>query len=360
MPPEQRATADLLREQARWCHQLGSPLYGALLERAADDVEGGGPCWNVLEAEASLGSDKGGSALALRFMAAVHRIVLEGRAPSLAAHFPSVGGRGGDRAEAWRSFLHTVDEHGDELQSLIRRRCQTNEVGRSRALVGGFLVVARDSGLPLRILEIGASAGLNLRWDRYHYRAGDHAWGDPASPVQFDDAYEGPVAPPFDVSATVTDRAGCDLEPIDPSTDEGRLALRSSVWADQINRFELLDGALRVALEVPVDVDRTDAVEWVEVALSRQRDGLATVVFHSVVMDQSPLVTRTQLRKLIEEAGARATASAPLAWLRMEGSYSYALLRFLPHEVWLTTWPGGEERKVADTGAHGRPVRWLV
>ena len=359
MQSEQRATADLLREQARWCRQLGSPLYAALLERAADDVEDGGPCWVVLAAEASLGSDEGSSALALRFMASVHRIVLERRAPSLAAHYPSVGGSPGDDSLTWGSFLRTVEEHGDELRLLVRRRCQTNEVGRSTALVGGFLAVAGTTNLPLRLLEIGASAGLNLRWDRYRYRARDRAWGDPQSPVRFDDVYEGDAVPPFDVVATVAERRGCDLQPIDPTTEDGRLALRSSVWADQVHRFELLDGALRVAHEVPVEVDRADAVDWIERSLSPRRDGLATVVFHSVVMDQLPPVARTQIRKLIESAGSRATSSAPLAWLRMEGSYSYAHLRFLPHEVWLTTWPGGEERKVADTGAHGRPVRWL-
>jgi hypothetical protein len=76
-------------------------------------------------------------------------------------------------------------------------------------------------------------------------------------------------------------------------------------------------------------------------------------------MDQLPLAARTRVRTVIEEAGGRATPDAPMAWLRMEGKYSYALLRFLPHEVWLTSWPGGEERKVAETGAHGKPVRWM-
>ena len=38
------------------------------------------------------GDDPVGSALALRFLGAVHRIVLDGRAPDLAALYPSVGG----------------------------------------------------------------------------------------------------------------------------------------------------------------------------------------------------------------------------------------------------------------------------
>ena len=358
MDPARLATSKLLREQSVWCRQLQSPLYATLLERAADDVEASGPCWDVLLDEAERGSDKGGSALALRFMASVHRLVLAGHAPDLAKHYPSTGGTYQDDESAWEAFRSAVEEHVEDLRPFVRRQCQTNEVGRAAALVGGFLLVARATGLPLRILEVGASAGLNLRWDRYLYRAGDLAWGDPVSPVRFDDVYEG--RPPFDVRASVAERRGCDLDPVDPATDHGRLSLRSSVWADQTRRFELLEGALQVAAEVPAGVDRADAAGWVPEQLARPEEGMATVVFHSGVMDQLPLVARTQLRTAFDDAGSHATRSAPLAWLRMEGSYSYAQLRFLPHEVWLTTWPGREERKLADTGAHGRPVRWLA
>ena len=86
----------------------------------------------------------------------------------------------------------------------------------------------------------------------------------------------------------------------------------------------------------------------------------AMIVFHSVAMYHASLAARNRMLSAIEEAGSRATDRAPLAWLRMEGGYSYALLRLTPHEVWLTTWPGGEERRLATSGAHGKPVRWRV
>ena len=358
MRDARQTVGKILRDQAEWCRVLGSPLYAGLLDRAAGDVEDGGPCWEVLRGRVEAEAGKGWSALALRFMRSVHRLVLEGRAPELARHYPSAGGEPGRAQETWDVFRRTVEENPEDLNALVGEPCQTNEVGRSRALIGGFLHVARETGLPLRILEVGASAGLNLRWDHYGYRAGDLAWGEPASPVQFDDVYEG-TRPPFDIRAVVDERTGCDLHPVDPTTDEGRLALRSCVWADQAERFSLLDAALEVTRLVPAPVERADATEWLERTLREPTDERATVVFHSVVMDQAPQETRNRIRRAIEEAGPRARTDAPLAWLRMEGSYSYALLRFLPHEVWLTSWPGGQERKVADTGAHGRPVRWI-
>ena len=351
------AVAKLLRDQAGWCRRLDSPLYATLLERAAEDAVAGGPTFEVLREE-SEGREDGDGAFALRFMAAVHRLVLQGRAPELAAFYPSAGGSLGRDADAWPAFQATLESHTDELRTLVTRPCQTNEAGRSAALLGGFLMVARDTGLPLRILEVGASAGLNLRWDRYHYRAGDRSWGDPASAVQLDDVYEGDHLPAFEVEATVAERMGCDLDPIDPTSEEGALALRSSLWADQVRRFRILEGALDVAREVPVSVERADGSAWLPGRLADPVEGVATVAFHSVAMYHASLEARNRILTALEEAGTRATERAPLAWLRMEGGYSYALLRLTGHEVWLTTWPGGEERRLATSGAHGKPVRW--
>lgn len=76
---------------------------------------------------------------------------------------------GGDAVDPWPAFVAALDEHLDELRLLIERPVQTNEPGRCAALLGGFLEVARRTGLRLRLLEIGSSAGLNLRFDSYRY-----------------------------------------------------------------------------------------------------------------------------------------------------------------------------------------------
>ncbi|MGH7964199.1 MAG: DUF2332 family protein, partial [Candidatus Binatia bacterium] len=182
MTEEQSTIARRLRRQAESCLRLGSPFYRTLLEQAADDVLRGGPCWTVL---AGHEADPPGSALALRFMGGVHRLVLEGRAPELARYYPSVGGDA-RLDSAWSAFCDTVAQHGETLRELMGHAVQTNEVGRCAALLGGFLLVTQQTGLPLRLLEIGASAGLNLRWDYYRYEAEGAAWGDPASPVRID------------------------------------------------------------------------------------------------------------------------------------------------------------------------------
>jgi hypothetical protein len=135
--------------------------------------------------------DPPGSVLGLRLLGAVHRLVLEGRLPELAREYSRPDP---DPAEVWRLFAEALSEHAGALRPLIERTVQTNEVGRSAALLPGFLRIAQHTGLPLRLLEVGCSAGLNLRWDRYRYEAGDFAWGPCDSPLRLGFALSGLAA----------------------------------------------------------------------------------------------------------------------------------------------------------------------
>lgn len=338
-----------LEFQARSCRRLGSPLYGLLLDAATDDVRRRGPVLRVLEDKAG---DPDGSALALRFMAAVHRLVLRGDAPELAGFYPSAGGFRGLEG-AVDAFLEVVGARVDELREDARRPLQTNEVGRCAALVCGFLTVAKRHALPLDVLEIGASAGLNLRWDHYLYEARGETWGDPASPVRLC-SYNGETVPPFDVAAAVAGRRGCDPAPIDPSSEEGRISLLSFVWPDQTARLRLLRGALEVAARVPARVERAPASRWLTGALAERVEGAAAIVFQSIVWQYMDEAEQAAVTARIEDAGGAATRDAPLAWLRMEPSEDFEHV-----EVRLRTWPGGSEDLLATSGYHGTAVRWL-
>jgi hypothetical protein len=335
-----------MRWQAEWCDRLGSPLYGSLLRRAADDADAGGAVAQVL---AGHETDPLESMLQLRFMGAVHRLALTGKAPELAAVYPSTGGDGGD---PWPPFLATVAAHQAELRELVELPVQTNEVGRCRALAPGFLLLAAETGLPLRLLELGSSAGLNLRWDAFGYRFPGFAFGDPASPVSFRDFLEGSAPTPPD-EVVVIERAGCDPRPVDATTADGVLTLRSYVWPDQLERLRLLDAALAVAPHLPVELERAGGAEWIERRLAAPAESACTVVFHSIVMQYVEPDERDRIGELIGAAGARATASAPLAHLALEPGGELAELR-------LTTWPGGEQRVLAHAGYHGEPVRWVA
>jgi hypothetical protein len=331
------------------CNSMGSPFYGELLDRMAGDVAAGGTLGQFLDGRLDSTYE---DALPLRFLGGIHRLVLAGQAPELAARFPSVGGDG-DASRAWPAMLDALEAHGDAVRDALTRPPQTNEVGRSASLVGGFLVVARDTGLPLRVLEVGTSAGLNLRFDRYWYEADGATYGDPASPVRFVGLWEN-GHPPFDAPVTIAERRGCDRDPIDAGTEEGRLTLLSYVWPGQTERFAMLGAALDVARDLPVPIDRADIPEWLVRQLREPATGRATVVFHSITWQYLTDEEREAAEAELMSAGRRATRDAPLAWLRLEPSAD------LSHpELRVTTWPGAEERLLAHCHYHLGPVRWV-
>lgn len=347
MTAPKEIVARRLLKQAQWCESLGSSLYSTLLRHAAEDVRAEGVCSAVLH---DRHKDSPESALALRFLGAVHRLVLEGKAPQLAACYPSAGGSN-NCDDLWPRFRAVVQHHEAELRELVHRPVQTNEVGRCAALLGGFLEVVRQTSLPLRLFEIGAAGGLILRWDQYWYEAGQEGWGDSQSPVRITGMFAG-EHPRFDVFAKVVERRGCDALPIEPGTEEGRLTLQSYVWPDQVERFRQLAAAIDVARRVPAHVDQGNAPDWVEIALADDTPGVATVVYQSIVRQYLSKVDRARFECVMAAAGEAATHDKPFAWLRFEPAGNTA-------EVRLQLWPSGEDQLLARSGFHGKPVHWL-
>ena len=298
--------------------------------------------------------DPGPSALALRLMGGAHRLVLQGEAPALALTFPSVGGTG-DRERAWVALRDLLAHRRDDLRGSLHRVPQTNEVGRSAALIGGLLHLAARDPRPVRLVEIGASAGLNLRADRFRVELVDgRSVGPDASPVVLRDPWVGPL-PPLQESLAVVERLGCDVAPVDPTTPEGQLVLTSYVWPDQPERLARLRGALAVAAEVPASVEASGAADFLD-RLTLQ-EGTTTVVWHSVMWQYLGAEERARAEARLAALASQASDGAGFAHLALEArrrtpESEYELL------VTLQSWPGGEDRVLGSAAAHGVPTTW--
>ena len=345
--PEAR-TAQLLRWQADACRELGSPLYGDLLPHAADDLLAGGPTATVLSGHLN---DRLSSVLALRLLGGAHALALSGQAPELAAFYPSAGGtaeREPGSPRAWAALRQTLAERGDVVRSWLGRPPQTNEVGRAAALLGGLRHIAAQADLPVRLVEVGASAGLNLRADRFYVPGPAGSYGDPRSPVVLTDGWQGDAPPQSRIE--VIERTGGDLAPVDPLTAEGRLTLTAYVWPDQIDRLSRLRGAFALAEQVPADVRAETASETI--ARTELATGTWTVLWHSIFRQYLSDVQRAELTAGITALAATATADARFAYLYLEQSRAGGC------PVTLSTWPGGHRRVLGSAPAHGLPVRW--
>ncbi|HEX8240556.1 MAG TPA: DUF2332 family protein [Allosphingosinicella sp.] len=331
--------------QAGWATKLGSPfmhsLCGLLGQRLDRSTEVGR---RVLDWPGD--ADAFADALPLRLAGGLHALVRRGAAPGLASGYPP-NPLPGEEA-LWAALAPVLAE--PDLLPWLDGAPQTNEVGRSAVLMSGLLVVADLFGKPVELLELGASAGLNLLLDRYgHDLAGVRA-GDGESRLQLEPEWKGP--PPPEARVEVVGRRGVDLRPLDARRDGDRLL--AYVWPDQARRLAQLEAALAIAAEDPPEVEPGDAAAWLEARLAEpQGAGATRVVLHSIAFQYFPAGTKARIAAAMAEAGAEATPEAPLAWLRYEHGEGEERITLR-----LRTWPG-DERLLAHCHPHGSWVKWL-
>ncbi|MGK4581023.1 DUF2332 domain-containing protein [Kitasatospora sp. HPMI-4] len=343
--------------QAEACEELGSALYAALLVRAAEDIRDGGPCADAI---AGYEDAPGPDAIALRLLGGVHALVLTGRATELAVHYPSAGGvfDPGAADRAWAAFRATVAAELPWIRDWMTRPPQTNEVGRANLLITGLLHTLARHPFPVRVFELGSSAGLNLLADRFRYESAGFAHGSEDSPVLLPDAWRG--TPPAwltgpQPAVAFTERRGCDPNPIDPVSPEGSLALRAYVWADQPARAARLNGALRLAATIPPRVEPVGAAEFL--TRVEPREGALTVVWHSVMRQYVPAGEWARVETELRRLAAASTAAAPFAHIAFEPRRVGGEHRFR-----LTVRDGADfelERVLAEAMPHGLPA-WAL
>ena len=338
------------RDQAVYCAQLGSPFMQRLCrlfaERLTDSNE-------VFARVLRWPGDPRPScdSLPLRLCGALHWLVLAGMDSRLAQVYPP--SPAADEA-LWPSVEAAVQAHAAAILARLESPPQTNEVRRSAILLPGFLEIARRfPGRPLVTSEPGASAGLNTNWDRYRYCLDAVGWGAPGAPVALAPEWRGADLPERPAPITVVERAACDLNPLDGRSPDDRLRLLSYLWADQTERIALTRAALQLLDRHSVQVDRADAIGWLQRRLTAPRPESVHVVYHSIFWQYLPKDLQAAGEASLRAAGARATERVPLAWLRFEedGAGPGAGLR-------LTTWPGGVDRNLARADHHGRWIDW--
>lgn len=326
----------------RECHV--SPLYQRLSLGIAGDPE-----ILALAAEA-----RQGQPVPNLFLAAVHCLLLQGLSHPLAVFYPSVSPASPPQGDPYPAFRAFCREYAVAIRQLITTRLvQTNEIRRCACLLPAFgLVAARTAGQPLALVEIGASAGLNLLWDRYGYDYGDGGHtGDAQSPVQIACTLRGTLSPPLPaVLPTVATRVGLDLHPLDVRDADANLWLRALVWPDETERAELLRCALQVAQQSPPWLMAGDALELLPEVLAAIPDGQTLCVFHTHTINQFSPEDRARLSALLAaHAAARDLYRVSIEWLGEEHP-----------RLELTVFEGGTPavKLLAHCGSHGEWLAW--
>ncbi len=325
-----------------------SPLYEALAREVA----------NRPELLSLLDGAPPAQRRATLFFAAVHDVVLE-----RGGTYPSDGLELAAFCRVNRPAL---------VERIASRRTQTNEVARSGQLVPALALITALGGWPVSLLEVGASAGLNLRFDDYRYLY--HLTGGPAVAVGQPDAavlvdceFDGDAQAIPDRLPRIAERVGLDLEPIDLGDPIQVRWLQACIWADEAERGDRLQAAIARARRVPPTVVRGDATEDLERVAADVSPDVPLVVFHQALMGYMTTPERNRLRDTIRDI-ARLRR---VYWLFVEGpDTAKSLVGVEPpsagdrsqHSMVLTDFSRSEPASVvlALCDPHGRWLHWLA
>jgi hypothetical protein len=263
-------------------------------------------------------------------LAALHDLALAAPDGPLAPWYPTArwlaatGGLDAEPAEpppssplpegAGSAVVRFLTAEREAVVELLRTRAtQTNEVGRCAPLLYG-LSKLRPSDAPVALVDLGASAGLNLACDAYRVELGPFHLGPPGSPVVLRTELRGEVDEPI-VAPRIAWRRGLDRTPLVPSRDEDARWLLACQWPDDLERFERTRRALRLARrDGGVEVVAGDVVEDLAAVVEPAPAGDRLVLFHSWVAAYLTAQRQTQLADAVRQLGEE----RPVSWLFLE------------------------------------------
>ncbi|NOX73742.1 MAG: DUF2332 family protein [Alphaproteobacteria bacterium] len=340
---------EVFEYQAKACAELGSPFTARVLRIASRLLKNDTPVSQRIlnwPGDPSSGADS----VPLRLAGALHSLVLSGQYPDLERLYPP---NPSDDTALSSTIKTAFTTHSDHILHWLNSPPQTNESGRSAPLVAAAHMLVAKYNLPLRLLELGTSAGLNLRWDHVALDLQGRLLGLKNARMTLTPDWQGVV--PETRTLEVISRAGVDLNPLDPTSQNDRLRLLSYIWPDQPDRLRRMKSALDLARDVPACIEKSDAIDWLETQLATPHTGALTVIFNTVAWQYFPPEKQKAGLKLIEAHGRRATRDRPLAWLSMEndGATPGAGLT-------LRLWPGAQTISLGRADFHGRWVRWDI
>jgi hypothetical protein len=350
----------LRRFAADECRGL-SRLYEVVSLGMADDAE-------LVEWLASVAGPRADPTTVL---AAVHdRLLADADDGGLKAFYPNLTKSAESPPDgAYPAFRAFVIAQRDALAShLAVRTTQTNEVNRCSYLLPAFVFAAARARRPLAIIDVGASAGLNLLFDRYGYDYGDGVRaGDPASAVRVTTQLRG-ARPPTTPMPAIADRIGIDLSPVASDDVDAMRWLEACVWPEHVERFARLRAALAVARAAKPRVEPGNAVELLPALIARVDPNAAIVVVNTNVMVYFSKDECVEYGRVLRHAAT----TRELVWIANEhpaflrrGGFARRIdppsdPASLPLAI--THYRDGErdEYVVADVGPHGRWLNWFA
>ncbi len=286
--------------------------------------------------------------------AAVQYLLLAGEEHPLSSHYPIIAGETRVRASAIADFRDFCFGHKEAVIEIIRsRRTQTNVVRRCTCLLPAFSLVSQESRQPLALIDLGASAGLNLNFDRYYYSYRNLGtemlnWGTACSRIHLKAELKGSRSfPPLAPNISVASRDGIELDPVDLTDADQLLWLRSLIWPEHVERHQQLVDAATELINSQIRLHEGDAAEVLPDLMSSIPHDYALVVYSTIALYQFP----TQSRERVKHALMTVSEKRPVWQIALEGREpTLSITRY-------RNGANGTEI-LADASPHGWWIKW--
>lgn len=257
--------------------------------------------------------------------ASVQDLLLEDPAASpearaLAVFYPAITGGSIPDRSAWDAFRSFCLAHANQLKPRLRAgKTQTCVVHRCAIVLPALAALPRVEAARGRValLEIGPSAGLNLRLDCYRYDYGNGlGWGAENVRPRLVCERRGERTLPLPGDLHVVTRRGLDLNPIDLKNPNSLRWQRALIWPEHAERARVMDEALAHAAKVPIEIEGGDATLEIAEHVARLPKDAARVVFATHVFYQIP----AEGREAIRDGIASASREHPVDLIVMDSS----------------------------------------
>jgi hypothetical protein len=311
-PP--RALRQLLIEADK-ASGFGKPLAAALMQALARVLPQAPVLFRRIE---NWPGDLASDGVIFRLNAGLHALALAGRAGRIGRLYGTHGPPAMLPPEVLDPQLAEVlnDEAG-ELLAWLSHPTQTNEALRVAGLVAALLEIGKGLPMPCEMLELGASAGLNLNAAHYAVKLGEVSACARTSAVTLAPEWRGRGVPPGPL--TIVRARGVDLHPLDVRDAGHRRSLAAYVWPGETARSARLEAAIGIARDHPPHVEPGLASAWLLRRFAEpQPAGVLRVVFHSMVLQYADPGERAAIDTAFALAGARAEPDRPIARVGIE------------------------------------------
>ncbi len=286
--------------------------------------------------------------------AAVQYLLLSGLDHPLAAHYPIISGEPCPLAPAYPHFREFCFEYRERIVELISTRLtQTNVVRRCTCLLPAFSIVRQETSSPLALIDLGASAGLNLNFDRYAYSYKQDGreilrWGLRGAQIRLEAELRGNgELPPIPSAIPVASRDGIDLDPVDLANPDQLLWLRALIWPEHVGRHQQLIDAATEFKDNDIRMHAGDAALVLPALVESVPREHALVVYSTIALHQFPQESHQSIINTL----ATASVERPVWQIALEGT---------DPELSITRYRmgAGETETLADASPHGWWIEW--